>query len=68
MYMNIEAERARNNLSQEDLSEKLGITRKTYYDKQLREDFSSEMLIKMSHLFNCSIDYLLGLTRNPEIK
>ena len=68
MYMNIEAKRARNNLSQDELSKKLGITRKTYYEKQLKEDFSAEMLIKMSKLFNCSIDYLLGLTRNPKIQ
>ena len=66
--MNIEAERARNNLSQDELSKKLGIARKTYYEKQLKEDFSVEMLIKMSKLFNCSIDYLLGLTRNPKIQ
>ena len=66
--MNIEAERARKNLSQEEFSKKLGMTRRTYYEKQLKEDFSSTVLIKMSKLFDCSIDYLLGLTRDPKIK
>lgn len=67
MFMNIEAERARKKLSQDEFSKELGITRKTYYERQLKEDFSTEMLIKMSNLFDCSIDYLLGLTRNPKI-
>ncbi len=68
MYMNIEAERARNNLSQDELAGKLGITRKTYYAGQLKEEFSSSMLLKMSKIFDCSIDYLLGLTTNPKIQ
>lgn len=32
MYPNIEAERARNNLSKSELAEKLNVDRKTYYN------------------------------------
>lgn len=58
LYRNIEAERARNSMTQEELSKKIGITRKTYYIKQRNESFTSDELIKLSQIFKCSIDYL----------
>ena len=68
MYMNIEAERARIGLSQDEFAEKLGVTRKTYYAWQSKEDMPASKLLEMSRLFNCSIDYLLGLTQCPQIQ
>lgn len=68
MYMNIEAERARIGLSQDEFAEKLGVTRKTYYTWQSKEDMPASKLLEMSRLFNCSIDYLLGLTQCPQIQ
>lgn len=65
IYPNIEAERKRLNLSQEDFSEKLGIERKTYYNWLTKGNIPISVLIKLSEMFDCSIDYLLGRTRNP---
>ena len=65
-YPNIEAERARNGYSQEELIKALGYKeRKTYYTWLINGNIPTSVLIKMSDLFECSIDYLLGRTRNP---
>ena len=61
IYPNIEAERARNGLSVTELSEKLGICRKTYYNWIGRGQIPQDKLKLMSDLFNVSSDYLLGL-------
>lgn len=67
MFCNIEAERVRNNLTQEEFSKQLGVERRTYYSWQLNDKIPTSKLIEISKMFNCSIDYLLGLTRNPKI-
>ena len=65
-YPNIEAERARSGLSQEQLIEHLGYKeRKSYYTWLTSGNIPTSVLIKMSDLFDCSVDYLLGRTRNP---
>ncbi len=61
-YANIEAERSRNGLSRAELSQRLGVSQTTY--KRYVEGDSpipSSTLIKLSGLFHCSVDYLLGL-------
>ena len=65
IYPNIEVERKRLNVSQEEFSEKLGIERKTYYNWLTKGNIPVPILIKLSEIFDCSIDYLLGRTRNP---
>jgi DNA-binding XRE family transcriptional regulator len=62
MLRNIEAERARNGYTREGLSLELGITSKTYKGYLTGTPIPSTMLIKMSDLFGCRIDYLLDLT------
>lgn len=60
MLVNIEAERARNQMTQEGLSERLGITPKTYRGWVNEEtDIPSSALIKLAKLFKTDIDYLL---------
>ncbi|MBD5154321.1 MAG: helix-turn-helix transcriptional regulator [Oscillibacter sp.] len=63
MNVNIEAERARKQLTKEALSSALGITSKTYM-KYIRGEtpIPSDTLINMANLFQCSTDYLLGRT------
>lgn len=53
--------RAEKNLSQNKLSELLGITRTTYanYEQGTREP-SIEMIIKFCDFFDVSADYLIG--------
>lgn len=67
LYPNIEAERIRLQLSQEELSQKLGIERKTYYSWLYKGRIPVPALIKMGEILNCSIDYLVGRTRNPQL-
>ena len=60
-YPNIEAERVRAGMSQDELIEKLGYKeRKTYYNWLSSGSIPTSVLIMMSDIFRCSIDYLLG--------
>jgi DNA-binding XRE family transcriptional regulator len=61
-YPNIDAERVKKGLSQEELSKLLGITRKCYYNWQTNGCIPSSKLIELADLFDCSVDYLLGLS------
>lgn len=60
MRVNIEAERARLQLSKGAIAEMLGITEVTYRAYVRGRSIPSDILVKMSELFGCSIDYLLG--------
>lgn len=65
IYPNIEAERARLGLSQEEFSQIIGLTRRTY-SAYIRGKgaFNSKALIKLSEITNTSTDYLLGLNKS----
>ncbi len=62
-YPNINAERARLGLSLEQLASELGVTRKTVYNWITKGDIPQSKLILMAEIFDCSIDYLLGMTQ-----
>ncbi len=62
MYFNVESERVRSNLSQDELVKKLGVSRKTYFNWLVDGRIPSGKLIEMTKIFNCSSDYLLGLS------
>ena len=62
MLKNIEAERGRMQLSKEALSRKLGISSKTYNSYIKGTPIPSNVLLCMADLFECRVDYLLGLT------
>lgn len=56
--------REENNITQEELAKKLDLTSKgivSMYEKEDRKP-SLEVLIKLSEIFNCSIDYILCKT------
>lgn len=60
-YPNIEAERVRAGLSQDELIAKLGYKeRKTYYNWLSSGNIPTSVIIQMADIFRCSIDYLLG--------
>lgn len=63
-YPNINAERSRAGMTVEDLARHLGVTRKTVYNWMAHGSIPQSKLVKMSELFNCSIDYLLE--REPD--
>lgn len=62
MLRNIEAERGRLQLTKEALSQHLGITARTYNKYIKGAPIPSDVLISMADLFECRVDYLLGLT------
>lgn len=62
MLKNIEAERGRMQLSKEALSRKLGISPKTYNSYIKGAPIPSNILLDMADLFDCRVDYLLGVT------
>ena len=56
--------REKNNITQEELAKKLNLSSKgiiSMYEKEDRKP-SLEVLIKLSEIFNCSIDYILCKT------
>ena len=63
VFRNIRAECARNALTIEELSNKLGIGRKTFYNWEAKKDLPVSYLLKMSELFKISTDELLSLPR-----
>jgi transcriptional regulator with XRE-family HTH domain len=61
MFNSIEAERARNGMSKEELATQIGISVKTYYNwLNGVNPIPSTALIKMSDIFGVTIDYLLN--------
>ena len=61
VYGNIEKERTMAGLNKDEISEKLGITRR-HYNNYIAgtTPIPSTILKKLSKLFSCSIDYLLS--------
>lgn len=62
--------REENNITQEELAKKLNLASKgiiSMYEKEDRKP-SLEILMRLSEIFDCSIDYILGKSniRNPE--
>ncbi len=66
VFRNIRAECARNALTIEELSNKLGIERKTFYNWEAKKDLPASYLVKMSNIFHVSTDELLSLPRTIE--
>ncbi len=68
MYNCIEAERARTGLTIAEFAERIGVAEKTYRNwRDSAKPITSDMLVKISRLFGCSIDYLLCLTDKIKI-
>ena len=60
MLNNIEVERVRKRISKDDLSKRLGISTRTYYNWINEDtDVPSSALLKMSKIFGVEIGYLL---------
>lgn len=66
---NIKSLRVDNDLTQQEIADALGITRSRYsnYENGINEP-SLDILIRLSKLFNCSIDDLLKVKINTIIK
>lgn len=66
VFRNIRAECARNSLTIEELSKKLGIERKTFYNWEEKKDLPVSYLLKMANIFCVTTDELLSLPRSAE--
>lgn len=57
--------RIKNNLTQSDIAKLLDKSERivSFYESNER-DMGTETLIKLSKIFNCTVDYILGLTDN----
>lgn len=63
----IELLRKKKKLSQQEVCERIGVSQKTYYNYVHRNIVPSDVLIHLSELFECSTDYLLGLSNYTSI-
>lgn len=62
-YPHIRELREENNMNQAEVAEILNCSQVAYsYYEIGRRDIPSEILIKLAKYYNCSADYLLGLT------
>ena len=59
-YPNIEAERARAGLTQDELCAQLHIARKTYYNWVVRGKIPINQIARLANILDVSADYLLG--------
>ena len=67
MYQHLRDQREDHDLSQSQLAAKLGMSQTGYSKYETGEnDVPTGILIKLSNLYNVSIDYLLGQTEDPK--
>ncbi len=68
MYKRIRDLREDSDLTQKQISEILNCSQQVYSNYELgQRDIPTGVLISLSLHYNVSIDYILGLTDNPEI-
>lgn len=66
MYERIRNLREDHDLKQKDLAIYLNCSQVSYsYYEIGKRDIPSSVLIQLAEYYNCSVDYLLGLTDNP---
>lgn len=67
MYQRIRDLREDHDWKQRQLAEYLNCSQQVYSNYELgQRDIPTDILIKLSRLYNVSIDYLLGQTNNPK--
>lgn len=68
MYRRIRDLREDNDFTQKQVAEKLNCSQQVYSNYELgQRDIPTDILIKLSSLYNVSVDYILEITNNPEI-
>ncbi|MBQ6873912.1 MAG: helix-turn-helix transcriptional regulator [Clostridia bacterium] len=67
MYQRIKDLREDRDLKQQDIANYLKCSQVCYsYYENGHRDIPTDVLIRLSKFYNTSVDYLLGLTDNPE--
>lgn len=68
VYKRIRDLREDRDLTQKEISKKLNCSQQVYSNYELgQRDIPTDILIKLSMLYNVSVDYILGITDNPTI-
>lgn len=66
MYQRLRDLREDRDLKQRQVAEYLNCAQRTYSNYELgQRDIPTDVLIRLSHFYNVSVDYILGLTNNP---
>lgn len=66
MYRRIRDLREDRDLKQRQIAEYLNCSQQVYSNYELgQRDIPTDVLIQLSQFYNVSVDYLLGLTANP---
>lgn len=66
MYQKIRDLREDHDLKQREVAQYLNCSQRVYSNYELgQRDIPTDILIKLSAFYNVSVDYLLGLTTNP---
>lgn len=63
----LEEIRKRKKLSQTDVCKRVGISKKTYYNYVHTDIIPSDKLIRLAELFDCTTDYLIGVSNYTSI-
>ena len=67
MYQRIRDLREDRDLNQKHLAEYLNCSQQVYSNYELgQRDIPTDVLIGLSHFYQVSTDYILGLTNNPK--
>ena len=66
MFRRIRDLREDHDLTQKQLAQELNCSQQVYSNYELgQRDIPTDILIKLSCFYNVSVDYILGLTENP---
>ena len=69
MYRRIRELREDNDLTQKQVAKELNCSQQMYSNYELgQRDIPTDILIKLSRLYNVSVDYILGITDSPKIQ
>ena len=67
MYRRIRDLREDHDLTQKEVSSILSCSQQVYSNYELgQRDIPTDILIKLSAIYNVSVDYILGVTDNPQ--
>ncbi|MBQ7375129.1 MAG: helix-turn-helix transcriptional regulator [Clostridia bacterium] len=67
MYKRIRDLREDRDLTQKDVARALNCSQQVYSNYELgQRDIPTDILIKLSAIHNVSVDYILGISDNPE--
>jgi len=68
MYKRIRDLREDNDLTQKQMAKELNCSQQVYSNYELgQRDIPTDILIKLSKFYDVSVDYILGLSDDPEL-